>query len=258
MDKTISISLARLTDGQLNVAPAESVRATKRPEHYRRLGAVEGLPPVKCIHDTDGRYHVYGGLHTLVGVLMTGGKEIVAIVHDGTELDAYALSLQQNQNHGLQRSREDEDTVLWTAFEKFPSWSIDRVASWCGIDRERVQRVHAKLVADGTLSLESPSEVTGIDDANLREVSAAVDMQSAERATDRVIRSVDAGKVDEVTAMTRLWLMKRSGDWPESLRSSTRSGNTPVAGTRRRRSSNGCSPRSMKSMKLSELDGRRR
>jgi hypothetical protein len=185
------------------VAPAEAVRASKRPEHYNRLRSVERLT-IRCVEDPDGRLHLYGGLHSLVAVLRRHGTTIEAIVHPGTESDAYALALRENQSHGLSRSPEDEDAVLWTAFTQFPSWSIDRVSRWCGIDRDRVRQAHAEMVADGMLSPSPVGEVADTEDEHLQKIASDDDRRSAQTAINRVLASVDDGKIDEVAALTKM------------------------------------------------------
>jgi hypothetical protein len=100
------------------------------------------LPPVDVVFDGT-QYWLYDGFHRVEAHMRTGRYTVMAIIHQGTQVDAQWASYGVNRSHGLKRTNEDKKRAVLAAL-KHPngaSMSNVQIAKHCGVDESTV-RVH--------------------------------------------------------------------------------------------------------------------
>ncbi|MFF8730144.1 ParB/RepB/Spo0J family partition protein [Streptomyces sp. NPDC015171] len=141
--------------------PADSPRiAGQSPEHLKALAeAAEPLPPITVHRPT---MRVIDGMHRLLVAAEQGKEQLPARFFDGSERDAFALSVQRNTRHGLPLSTADRTAAATRILVSHPEWSDRMVASIAGLaaktvrglrrsDTGRIPQAATRLGQDGRL-----------------------------------------------------------------------------------------------------------
>jgi len=109
----------------------------------------EVFDPVQVIKDKDDVYWLWNGFHRVEAYERAGQKLIPAEIKEGTERDAFRLSLGANSKNGLQRSNEDKRRAVQLALrdEEFVKDSDRKIADMCAVDMQTVTNIRAELEA---------------------------------------------------------------------------------------------------------------
>jgi ParB-like chromosome segregation protein Spo0J len=205
-----------LKDGPVRVPiaslqPADSPRLTgEDPEHVRLLAAIaDRLPPITVHRPT---MRVVDGMHRLKAALLRGQGEIWVEYVEGSDEDAFCLSVRANVTHGLPLSPADREGVAIRIIRMRPHWSNRAIAEFAGLSaptvgmlRDRTTEKHCQLNTrvgrdgrvrplDGTSGRLRASEVIGLlPDASLREIArkAGISVGTARDVRERLRRGED-------------------------------------------------------------------
>ncbi|MFB7874098.1 ParB/RepB/Spo0J family partition protein [Nocardia sp. NPDC056064] len=101
------------------------------PEHIARLAAVE--TPLPAIIVCRRSMRVIDGMHRVAAIRLRGHTEIDAMFFDGTESEAFALSVKANVSHGLPLSAADRRSVAKRMLTTNPEWSDRAIAKCAGL-----------------------------------------------------------------------------------------------------------------------------
>ncbi|GHF69241.1 hypothetical protein GCM10018790_54040 [Kitasatospora xanthocidica] len=120
--------------------PADSPRTGgEDPEHLRALAELDrDLPPI-IVHRPSMR--VIDGMHRLRVAAARGRSVIPARFFEGSERDAFVLSVQSNTRHGLPLSRDDRTGAARRILTSHPEWSDRMVASVAGLSTKAVREL---------------------------------------------------------------------------------------------------------------------
>ncbi|MFD8756933.1 ParB/RepB/Spo0J family partition protein [Kitasatospora sp. NPDC059577] len=120
--------------------PADSPRTGgEDPEHLRTLaGLDQDLPPI-IVHRPSMR--VIDGMHRLRVAAAQGRPVIPARFFEGSERDAFVLSVQSNTRHGLPLSRADRVGAARRILTSHAEWSDRMVASVTGLSTKAVREL---------------------------------------------------------------------------------------------------------------------
>ncbi|UOE21950.1 helix-turn-helix domain-containing protein [Thermobifida halotolerans] len=118
--------------------PADSPRHRGlRPEHLRTLTeSREELPPI-LVHRATMR--VIDGMHRLKVAADQGGTLISARFFEGTESEAFVLSVEGNTRHGLPLTLAERTAAARRILASHPEWSDRMVASVTGLSPKTVR-----------------------------------------------------------------------------------------------------------------------
>ena len=113
------------------------------PEHVEAMAAVPGrLPPI-LVHRPTMR--VIDGTHRIEAALRRGEKVIAGRFYDGSEDEAFVLSVSLNIAHGLPLSLADRKRAAERIAVSHPQWSDRRVAAVTGISAGTVADIRRRV-----------------------------------------------------------------------------------------------------------------
>jgi transposase-like protein len=123
-----SIEVVPISDLVLDGSPRS---AGVDPERVRAMAeVVDDLPPI-VVHGPSRR--VIDGAHRLHAAQVVGRHEITAYVHQGSDRDAFVLSVKLNISHGLPLSRADRTAAAERVIGSHPEWSNRMIAAMTGL-----------------------------------------------------------------------------------------------------------------------------
>lgn len=95
-------------------------------------------------------YWLADGFHRYHGAREAGQSQIYEEVIPGSQRDAVLYSLGANAKHGLRRTNEDKynSVAMLLNDAEWSQWSQQKISQICGVSREYVNRVSAKLSCD--------------------------------------------------------------------------------------------------------------
>ncbi|MFJ6750252.1 ParB/RepB/Spo0J family partition protein [Streptomyces sp. NPDC091266] len=148
--------------------PSDSPRSGPCDErHIGELAALEtDFEPI-LVHRPTMR--VIDGMHRLSAAARRGSREIPARFFDGSEADAYVLSVQLNVRHGLPLTRDERRTAALRILRSHAHWSDRAIAERVGLSGKTVGRLrrcateeipqsHTRVGRDGTVRPVSSAE----------------------------------------------------------------------------------------------------
>lgn len=108
------------------------------------------FPPVQVVLDRKGTYWLYNGFHRVEAFIQAGKDRIPADVIEGTERDAFKLSLSANADNGIHRSNEDKRRAVELALsdKEFVKFSDNVIAEMCAVSDVMVSDVRKSLEAN--------------------------------------------------------------------------------------------------------------
>ncbi|WP_218951937.1 methyltransferase domain-containing protein [Amycolatopsis anabasis] len=117
-------------------------------EHVRALAALETpLPPI-VVHRTTMR--VIDGRHRVRAAVLRGDTEIAVRFFDGSDADAFLLSVQLNATQGLSLSPIDRATAAARILESQPHRSDQVIAAVTGLSRRVVASMRKQIGVSAT------------------------------------------------------------------------------------------------------------
>jgi hypothetical protein len=151
--KTEMVPLAKIClDGSTQ---ARASNSQERIDQYAAamIDAKEGLsndvfPPVDLVFDGE-TYWPGDGIHRCFGAIKAGLAEIEAMVRPGTKLDAIAIAVGANSQHGLNRTPADKERAVRLAREVFPAVGVARIAEMCRVSWALANKICEESVKDG-------------------------------------------------------------------------------------------------------------
>ncbi len=184
---------------QIELLPVNSLRVMDSPrlngEDPRHTEVLAGfgaeLPPI-VVHRATMR--VIDGAHRLSAARLRGDDRIRAVLFDGTEQEAYVLSVKANVTHGLPLSAAERTRAAERIITMHPDWSDRMIAASSGlslIHRDRDSRVRPAGSTAGRLK--AVDYLQDRPDASLREIArhAGVSPSTARDVRDRLHRGED-------------------------------------------------------------------
>lgn len=109
-------------------------------DYAERMLQGDKFPAVIVFHDgTD--YFLADGFHRVLACVRNEFKDILAIAHKGTKLDAIKFSIGANKSNGLRRTNADKRKCVWMALENFGNLSNVAIAEMAGVSDPFVLQV---------------------------------------------------------------------------------------------------------------------
>ncbi|MFI5776950.1 ParB/RepB/Spo0J family partition protein [Nocardia sp. NPDC051570] len=127
-----------------DLSPRVSGENTAHTRLLAELGEV--LPPI-LVHKPS--MHVIDGVHRLKAVISRGEETVRVQYFDGTNEDAFLLSVQLNTGHGLPLSLGDRRAAARRILMFHPEWSDRRIGQIAGLDHKTVGAIRRN--SDGEL-----------------------------------------------------------------------------------------------------------
>ncbi|HET6356185.1 ParB/RepB/Spo0J family partition protein [Streptomyces sp.] len=124
--------------GQLKASLAPRERR-EDPAHVRLLAETEGSSDPILVHRPTMR--VIDGAHRLRAALMRGRTEVEVQFFDGSEADAFVLSVQLNVRHGLPLTLDERKAAARRIISSHPHWSDRGIAQRTGLSPKTVGKV---------------------------------------------------------------------------------------------------------------------
>ncbi|MFE2725631.1 ParB N-terminal domain-containing protein [Kitasatospora sp. NPDC059327] len=127
--------------------PSDSPRARRQDEeHVRKLADSDWeFEPVLVHRDT---MRVIDGMHRLSATALRGRREIAVRFFDGSEADAYVLSVQLNVRHGLPLTPAERRLAAGRILRSHPHWSDRAIAERTGLSGKTVGKLRRSASAD--------------------------------------------------------------------------------------------------------------
>ncbi|MFC6073303.1 winged helix-turn-helix transcriptional regulator [Microbispora bryophytorum] len=216
------------------------------PAHVRLLAETDRPFDPLLVHRPTMR--VIDGVHRLRAAVLRGRSEIAVRFFDGSEADAFVLSVRLNVGHGLPLTLDERKEAARRIITSHPQWSDRGVAESTGLSAKTVAGVRRRLGGSGELqhsrvgrdgrsrplsSVEGRRSAAALLAANseisLRELSRKTGLSVG---TVRDVRErLDRGQ-DPIP--DRLRAREGSGAGPRSTATSARDGAAPRTGAVRR------------------------
>lgn len=122
------------------------------PEHVRLLAETDRALDPLLVHRPTMR--VIDGMHRLRAAVLKGRSEIAVRFFDGSEADAFVLSVRLNVGHGLPLTLDERKEAARRILASHPHWSDRAVAESTGLSAKTVATVrHAARRAGGAPAL---------------------------------------------------------------------------------------------------------
>ncbi|MFF1902426.1 ParB/RepB/Spo0J family partition protein [Kitasatospora sp. NPDC058218] len=159
--------------------PSDSPRAQRQDEeHVRKLADSDWEFDPILVHR--GTMRVIDGMHRLSATALRGRREIAVRFFDGSEADAYVLSVQLNVRHGLPLTPAERRLAAGRILRSHPHWSDRAIAERTGLSGKTVGKLrrsasaeipqsHTRVGRDGTVRPLSSAEGRRIAAALLAE-----------------------------------------------------------------------------------------
>ncbi|MGW6742536.1 helix-turn-helix domain-containing protein [Streptomyces sp. NPDC055025] len=127
--------------------PSDSPRARRQDDSYVRKLAGSGIDfdPV-LVHRPTMR--VIDGTHRLAATLLRGHQDIAVRFFDGSEADAYVLSVRLNVGHGLPLTRAERRIAAARILVSHPRWSDRAIAESTGLSDKTVGKLRGCASAE--------------------------------------------------------------------------------------------------------------
>ncbi|MEU1406896.1 ParB N-terminal domain-containing protein [Streptomyces sp. NPDC005728] len=199
------------------IVPVEALRPSDSPrglrqdeEHVRKLAeSGRDFEPI-LVHRPTMR--VIDGMHRLSAMALRGHREIAVRFFDGSEADAYVLSVQLNVRHGLPLTRGERRLAASRILLSHPHWSDRAIAERTGLSDKTVGKLrrsasaeipqsHSRVGRDGAVRPLNSAEgrrraaslLTAHPDASLRELAerSGVSTATVRDVRDRLYRGQD-------------------------------------------------------------------
>ncbi|MDH6222579.1 ParB/RepB/Spo0J family partition protein [Streptomyces pseudovenezuelae] len=129
------------------------------------------LPPVLVHRQT---MRVIDGVHRLRAAQLRGDDKIAVTYFDGTESDAFVLSVESNITHGLPLSMADRKRAASRIITTHPQWSDRMIASATGLSPGTVSEIRRQAAGDTLLEGSRIGQ-----DGRVRPVNSAVGRELA-------------------------------------------------------------------------------
>ncbi|MFD6160879.1 ParB/RepB/Spo0J family partition protein [Nocardia sp. NPDC060256] len=130
-----------------DLLPADSPRVGgEDDDHVRMLAQSERpLPPILVNRRT---MRVVDGMHRLRAVQARGADTVEVTFYEGSEQDAFVLSVRLNTTHGLPLSTADRAAAAARIVTSHPDWSNRSIAAVVGISDKTVAAVRRRSTAE--------------------------------------------------------------------------------------------------------------
>lgn len=131
----------------INHQPRANLSLELITEYAESVKRGDSFPPIKVVRDKDGNYWCWNGHHRLNAFEQAGKKTIPVDISEGSERDAFRLSLGANADNGLRRSNDDKRRAVTLALkdEEFVKLSDSAISELCAVDRQTVANVRSEM-----------------------------------------------------------------------------------------------------------------
>lgn len=135
--------------GAISSVPIELLREGDYPRsdgidqgHVELLSGLDGeLPPI-LVHRPTMR--IIDGVHRLNAARLRNDHTLDVVYFDGSEEEAFLLSVESNIRHGLPLSLKDRKRAAQRILRTFPEWSNRSIASRVGLDHKTVGSIRQR------------------------------------------------------------------------------------------------------------------
>ncbi|AQZ70541.1 hypothetical protein BKM31_20920 [[Actinomadura] parvosata subsp. kistnae] len=193
-------------------------------EHVQRLAEIDlSLPPILVQR---GTMRVIDGAHRVRAAQLNGKGSITAYFYDGTEEDAFVVSVERNVTHGMPLTHADRRAAADRIIKSHPHWSDRAIATRTGLSDKTVRAIRSSS------EIPQSNERLGLD-GRTRPMSAADGRRRAAEIlaaepTKPLRRVAEASGVSLATAHDVRQRMLR-GDDPVPGRRETNGRTLPLA-----------------------------
>ncbi|SEH03485.1 Chromosome segregation protein Spo0J, contains ParB-like nuclease domain [Nonomuraea solani] len=133
-------------------------------EHVQRLAEIDAeLPPILVQRTT---MRVIDGAHRVRAAQLNGKEVITAHFYDGTDDDAFVISVERNVTHGMPLTHADRRAAVARIIRSHPHWSDRAVAARTGLSDRTVRAIRSSA------ELPQSNERLGLD-GRMRPMNAA-------------------------------------------------------------------------------------
>ena len=118
-------------------------------EYAAAMQAGDEFPPVD-LFNLDQAYALAGGAHRCEAAKKAGRNSILAVIHDGSVLDAKMFALNDNRRHGCRDSAEDNEARVVAVLSEpaWAAWSTNAIADRLGLSWNFVDRIRQAVQPD--------------------------------------------------------------------------------------------------------------
>ena len=124
----------------------------------------DDLPPIR-VYRVDGDHLVSRGFHRHAAYSQAGRAYIPAEQFEGTRDDAALDAAASNTDHGLKRTNDDKRRAVVMTLGLRPEWPNTKIAEWCAVAHDTVNRIRAELAACSAAS--TPDKTAETDDSSV-------------------------------------------------------------------------------------------
>lgn len=132
--------------------PASQMRVTLNPEAIEEYALhLDEMPPVKLMFDEGSdTYWVIDGAHTISATWCAKRKEVLAVVQEGSFLDAWKQAASANDTHGVRVTNADKRHRVEEALQlpAMQQWSSSKIAEWCGVSDKTVEKLRPESTSE--------------------------------------------------------------------------------------------------------------
>jgi transposase len=146
------------------------------PAHVRLLAETDNGSDPLLVHRSTMR--IIDGGYRLSAALMRGRTEVVVQFFDGSEADAFVLSVQLNVRHGLPLTLDERKDAATRIVASHPHWSDRAIAERTGLSAKTVGKVRSRATAEAPHLDSGPGSRLGRD-GKARPVSSVEGRRSA-------------------------------------------------------------------------------
>lgn len=127
-------------------------------EYAAAMQAGDEFPPVD-LFNLDQAYALAGGAHRCEAAKKAGRNSILAVIHEGSVLDAKMFALNDNRRHGCRDSADDNEARVVAVLSEpaWAAWSTNAIADRLGLSWNFVDRIRQAVQPD------KPTKVTCSD-----------------------------------------------------------------------------------------------
>ncbi|GAA2902122.1 hypothetical protein Acy02nite_71160 [Actinoplanes cyaneus] len=165
--------------------------AGENAEHVEAISAADGVLPPIVVHRSSMR--VIDGAHRVRAARRRGEESIAARFFDGSEDDAFVLSVWLNIAHGLPLALADRKRAAARIVTSHPQWSDRRVASVTGISPATVADIRKRTggAEPATVRIGQDGRVRPLDGSAGRRLAGWLMQQNPQMSLRQVARAAE-------------------------------------------------------------------
>ncbi|MBE4741322.1 ParB N-terminal domain-containing protein [Streptomyces caniscabiei] len=139
------IAVVELPVSFLEAADSPRLRGIDEEHALALAESDSSLPPIMVHRPT---MRIIDGMHRVQAARIKGCDTVPAIFFDGSDAEAYVLSVKINTRHGLPLSRADRRAAVARVSALYPQWSDRAIAEMVGVSPKTVGTIRSMGAGD--------------------------------------------------------------------------------------------------------------